>query len=124
MTPCAWHIQKLLDNPRNTRTPAELAERMHPTCACLNVQNPLLRCTLLDGGLDAIVRRSQMLDTPEKEQLWKEQMTEVRSKVRALQNGSVNMMVESWINEVGDGVVAQESEDGPCLLQTAGPPRF
>jgi hypothetical protein len=84
MEPCEWHVQRLRSLPQNTASESELRSRMHLTCACLNTRNKYLRCTLLDGGLDAILQRERMPKGPEKDQLWKDQMAEVQNRLRRL----------------------------------------
>ena len=129
--PCEWHIQSILDNKRNDLPREELVERMHPTCACLNANNPLAACTLLEGGLDAIRAREQMPRGEEKEALWKRQLKEVQDKQQAADRTAnrTNVMLERIlitreIQEEGDG------RGTICLLAngeqidfTVGPPR-
>jgi hypothetical protein len=116
--PCAFHIQMLLRNPKNTLTEGQLRERMHPTCACLHRNNPMLRCTLVTGGMEAILARSDMPDGPEKVQRWKEQMQEVRSKLDS--RGQANVLMEKEEDTLeyevdGELVTVLGSAEEPCV---------
>ena len=124
MEPCDWHVRRMMAHPNNKLSEQELRAKMHPTCACLNTRNPLLRCTLLSGGVEAIVQREQMPSGEEKEQLWKEQMMEVRGKLRQMQGRVQRCAEEEEIHETGDGIVHQTINGITRELQIAGPPCF
>jgi hypothetical protein len=121
--PCGWHIQKAREAKENSLRDDELVARMHPNCACLNVRNPMLRCTLLDGGIEAIFKRQRMPRGPERESLWKAQRDEVDSKRQNRQPSYVNEIKAREINEEGDGVLRYTGENGlGQVLLIAGPP--
>jgi hypothetical protein len=124
MEPCEWHIKQMVD--RGKLSESEARAKMHPTCACLNTRNPYLRSTLLEGGLEAILRRERMPPGDDKERVWREQMAEVRDKLRRMRGaGRVAICSEEeMIFEAGDGVVQYNIEGAVHSLQTAGPPGF
>ena len=119
---CQYHLNKILNDPKNTLTEDDLRSALHPSCACLNLNDVYLFNTLHPGGGEELLRRRDLRE-PERKQLWDEQR-EVVDRLRKAQqppNGpdKLNMIVES---EEGRICVNIDSGDG-VILYTLDDPR-
>jgi Fe-S-cluster formation regulator IscX/YfhJ len=118
---CQYHLDKILNDPKNTLTEDDLRSALHPNGACLNLNNVYLFSTLHPGGGEELLRRRDLRE-PERKQLWDEQRDVVDRLRKAQQpaNGpdELNMIVESEEGRIcvnidsGDGVILYTLDDG------------
>jgi hypothetical protein len=82
-SPCEFHINQILKSGRTEATREELEKHVHPTCACLNLNNPDLYCTLHPGGAEELIRRREIKNGDDRSALWREQKAEVDKQLEA-----------------------------------------
>ena len=97
-------MQKLLSDPKNTLTEEELRVNMHPSCGCLNLNDPYLYNTLHPGGGEELLRRCTLRE-PERKILWDEQREVVERLRKAQHPDGVDTMY----------MIQEESEGRICF---------
>jgi len=121
--PCEFHIHEVLTNPKNTLTREEITSKMHVTGACLNLNNPLLYCTVHPGGAEALLQRRTAKSEAERKSMWAAQLEAINSALRVDTPARVNLTAsvlqeqdEGLLYTHADGVVVATYSDGDGLV--------
>jgi len=109
LEPCGFHADLLMRQANNTHTREELLANMHCYGACLRIDNPYLRATLLGpDGVEAITQREALpREDPKRKEIWKDQQREVWQKAKDAMGARVTaVQLDEQLHETDEGVMS------------------
>ena len=116
--PCIYHCAKALENPELNISPEQLRERMHTNEACLNANNPYIRCSLI--GFENVMKRLK-LRRDERKDCWTKQKLELDAIMEKRGDRLINIIMEHDEMSIriydpnGDIYTIREHEDRSCF---------
>ena len=115
---CIYHYAKALENRELNISPEQLRDRMHTNEACLNANNPYIRCALI--GYDNIMKRLKMRGD-ERKDCWTRHKQELDAILAKRGDQLIHMILEHDEFSIriyepnGDIYTIREHENRSCV---------